>query len=248
MPGRLDPTYTKKQVDDIVGVISSADFIMEDLYLDAVGTFSFAKAPYVTTGYRFVEIITVGSGGGAAGCPLSNAGQQSMGGPGGSGGWARKLVALSALGANEDYTVGAGGIAGGSGANGGDGNPTSFGTVPICSASGGKGGTVQTSLAGTTSIIRMGEPGVGTVGDFLGSGSPVQWAFFLGAGGSVNGFLPPGGSNPYGVGGKSNLNAVGDIPSIGYGGGGGGSVSRESQGARVGTAGRKGGIIMRFFG
>ncbi|MGH7745098.1 MAG: hypothetical protein ACREQ5_09910, partial [Candidatus Dormibacteria bacterium] len=93
--------------------------------------------------YCFVRLQA--PGGGSGGTP-SDAGNFSVSGGGGSGGYAERLLTAAQIGASQTVTIGAVGAAGTSGANaGGTGGTTSLGA--LLSATGGVGGAagVQSS-------------------------------------------------------------------------------------------------------
>jgi hypothetical protein len=93
-----------------------------------------------------VEVQAGGAAGGGVGA--TGVSQAAEGGGGGGGGYGAKWFDASSLGATEDITVGAS-VSGTSGANGGNGNPSEFGTAHF-GANGGTGGTAMAATAGPT--------------------------------------------------------------------------------------------------
>lgn len=89
-------------------------------------------------GLLYVIVEGVGAGGGGGGAIDSGGGDGLGAMPGASGGYFRKVILASALGATETVTIGAGGTAGSAGGNGGNGGTTSFGSH--CQSTGGTGG------------------------------------------------------------------------------------------------------------
>ena len=202
-------------------------------YFTTSGTFSKAN-PLGTgdIGLRAVDVEVVGGGG--AGAPIRDqAGRNPMlSGGGGAGGYARKFILASALGASETVTRGGGGGVGIATAN--PGETSSFGSH--CSATGGAGAGIPT-LAGTGQVNRAGGGGVGSGGDLniqgqsgsVGGGDPSMTRVAGGSGGSS---LLGGG----GLGGSTSGDAAAGGAGGQYGGGGGGAarlsgVTRENGGA-----------------
>lgn len=179
----------------------------------------------------------IGGGGGSGGVAATIAGQISVSPGAGSGGYSRKLI--TAPGATETVTIGAGGAAGAAGNNNGStGGTTSFGAH--CSATGGvhsNGGAATAANANTTG----GAGGVGSGGDLNIKGQAGDTSLGHGS----NALLCPGvgGASHYGGGGAAGLNAVGTVGGN-YGGGAGGSSNAASQSDRAGAAGAGGLVIV----
>lgn len=111
--------------------------------ITAIGASTYTATP----GTRSVKVTLVGGGGGAGGAPLTNAGGQSLGGPGGSGATGVGYYTSGFDGAV--VTVGGGGL-GGIGVAGSPGNASSFGG--LMTAPGGVNGTSAPSL---TSFVQQ---------------------------------------------------------------------------------------------
>jgi microcystin-dependent protein len=138
---------------------------------------------------------------------------ETWGGGGGGGEYAAENAYAVTAGQVIAYSVGAGGTAGATLTNGGNGGDTSFGTVV---AHGGKGGL----QGGTT---QSGTPGAG------GSGSTSTVHLAGGAGGSGGGGSSAGPTSP---GNNSSGNAGATAPT----GGGKGGTGGQSAAATVGSA------------
>jgi hypothetical protein len=184
-----------------------------------------------TSGYAYAVLIGGGGGGGGSQWNRTYAGN------GGTGGVCSKLVELTGSMA---VVIGSGGIAGTHLANGGNGGTSTFAGM---SAGGGIGG----SFAGGESRTH-GAGGVATGGDFnqsstgstqlTGPNTPFTWSF-----------VTPNASGSIGTGGiGSNYYGSGKTDPTGYGAGGGGSETRESNGqVSTGTVGGPGVLlILRF--
>lgn len=168
------------------------------------GTFEKAGLPEHVTDV-IVWVLGAGAGGGGA-----NTSTNFRGVGGGSGGFALKRIAVSALAASEIVTIGApgdGGISSSSPEAGGDGGVTSFGAH--ASANGGAAG-----LAATGSAIG-GVPGGTAVGDLTLVGGTS--ATMSNNGGANSEEVSHGGDAPMGLGqGGRNATEAGK----GYGAGG----------------------------
>lgn len=173
------------------------------------------------------DIEVMGSGG--AGGGHSTAGGTGDGGNGGAGGYARKLVAGTAIGATETVTVPAGGTGVLSG-NGNNGATTSFGAH--VSATGGNGGAVN--AGGGAANGASGSGGSGSSGDINVPGQPGQ----LFAGSDVDN---RGGDTMWGVGGNHGQTPSGSNGSAGSGfGAGGGGAAGDGSSERTGGNGAPG--------
>lgn len=211
-------------------------------YLTTVGAGTYLPTP----GTNSVLIELVGGGGGGGGCPASTSGQASLG-PGGQGGGFLS-VRLSSGFAGANYSVGAAGAGGASGANTG----TAGGNSTFTTTS----GTTYTAAGGSVSGA-----GVGPFG--------MPWSFILGAfaattGGdySMDGGVPPpalalsannvstgpGGSSAFSAGARSGQagfnTATNGANAGGRGGGGAGGASDGTAGAAAGGNGSAGMIII----
>jgi hypothetical protein len=191
------------------------------------------------TGSRVLIQVWGGGGGGA-----KNGGNLSPGSGGGGGGYSEIWVTLSALGATETVTIGAGGTAGGG--TGGAGGNTTFGSVLTGygggggygnnSAAGGGGGGGGQLTAGTTATTGVGaRPGqpwiIFTPGACGTSDTPMS------QGGAGNGANGPGGHGFWaGGGGGGAGTGTGGAGGKSYYGGGGGGAGGTSAGGAGGTA------------
>jgi hypothetical protein len=156
------------------------------------------------SGLKWVEVEVVGGGAGGGATAGSGTVYHNAGG---AGGYAKKRILASVLGATETVTIGAGGTGANTTAtNGGD---SSFGSH--CSATGGNSGRVNVQT-------NRGEGGNGVGGDINIKGQN---------GGNVSPSI--GGSSILGFGGALNMSATG------YGGGGHLNSGASSYGG--GTAG-----------
>lgn len=107
------------------------------------GTHSVANAPYVKSvnNPSFIRVIMVGGGGAGGGCPAATI---CAAGGGSAGAVIQYTFPAAALSASEAITVGLGGV-GVSGAAGGQGASSIFGTPTKTSAFGGNSGPLATS-------------------------------------------------------------------------------------------------------
>jgi hypothetical protein len=158
------------------------------------------------------------------------------------GGYSESFLDASALGASENVTVGAGGVAGDFDTAGGAGGPSSFGGFAV--APGGLGGTIGMTTGTTPAAFS------GVAAPLAGTGE-----IRLGGGASGGALRLSGGEGQSGQGGESHLghggaqrssNGGGGGPR-GFGGGAAGAFARN--GATVnGTAGGGGVVIVELFG
>ncbi len=196
-----------------------------------------------TSGMLYCIIEVIGAGGAGGG---SATGSMAVAGGGGGGGYARGLFTSVTIGASQVITIGAGGAPGAAGANnGGNGGATSVGA--LISATGGLGGLGNTSTgAGSVSIQRGGEGGVGTGGDFQTTGTPGGTAIGQNSTGFV-GLTGTGGSSFFGGGARARLtgsSAAAGLPGTSYGGGGSGGGTSNGSGDVAGGAGFAGIVIV----
>lgn len=176
---------------------------------------------YGASARAFVQVF----GGGGSGGKNTSAGGGSGGG---GGGYSEKWVDLSALGATETITIGAGGAAVSGTSNGNGGGTSSVGSV--LSAYGGGGGSSSANGGGGGGQFTAGSNtgAAGSVGGGAGgaSGSPCSpatagaGALFGGGGGGGS-----GNSTPAGAGGNAF-----------YGGGGGGGAAGASTAGAGGSS------------
>lgn len=209
------------EVTNASGVVESNKTIGTG-YIVKSGTSVWTKP----TGLKYVVVEVIGGGGPGIGLALDADGGQPGGG---AGGYSKKIVQASSLGATEYYLVGAGGVVGSAGAQGKDGRISQFGSH--CYATGGTAAT--SSLPGTSGVGVNGT--INTYGTPAGGGS-------TGAGNVRSGH---GGSSFYGGGGDP----VGTSDSAGvtgkfYGGGGSGAYRSGSGSALDGGAGFKGVVFV----
>jgi len=200
---------------------------------------TWTKPAGYAAGSRVLVQVWGGGGGGA-----KNGGNLSPGSGGGGGGYSEIWVTLSALGATETVTIGAGGTAGGG--TGGAGGNTTFGSVLTGygggggygnnSAAGGGGGGGGQLTAGTTATTGVGaRPGqpwiIFTPGACGTSDTPMS------QGGAGNGANGPGGHGFWaGGGGGGAGTGTGGAGGKSYYGGGGGGAGGTSAGGAGGTA------------
>jgi len=175
-------------------------------------------------GLKAIIVELVGSGAGGR-----TAGSSTVGGGGGAGGYSRKIVLASALGATESVTVGAGGAINTAGAT------TSLGSH--CSATGGGAPGVDSTHS------KGGAGGVGSNGDINIQGGAGQSGVADRDSGNTRSFIGGnGGSSMLGGGGLGGActQATSDTGSVGgnYGAGGGGGA------ATTGAAGSAGIVIV----
>jgi hypothetical protein len=204
----------------------------------AAGTYTFNKANYPWLAR--VEVEVQGAGGGSAGAN-ADAGE-AVARPGGAGGgYSKSLIDAADLPASVPIKVGAGGIAGSSTTDGGDGEPSSFGSLVI--ASGGGGGT-NNMPSGTTPSTAQGIAGpfAGT-GDFAIGGGASGSAIRLSGGAAMAGF---GGDSQLGTGGLGRTTQGNGLGPRGFGAGAGGAVSFG--GAVDGGGGTDGRVIVHLYG
>lgn len=190
------------------------------------------------SGISVVTVHVVGAGGGGGGGASSGA-NNSSGGGGGGGATCIKNVDVSAT-TSITVAVGAAGTGGANtGTSGTTGGTSYFGSLTLCSATGGTGGT---GVGGSGGSGSGGNGGTATGGDVnvagAGGGAGVGGAANTGAGGN-------GGSSMFG-GGSSGSSGGGASPIAGYGGGGGGSTATTGTGGRAGADGAAGVVIVTW--
>lgn len=232
---------TTEFVTDAIAAAAGVGSIVKQTIITASGTYS--KAADVTAGYKYAIVEVVAGGGAGGGC--ASGGQASMGSGGGSGGYSRKVIALSAMATNETVTIGAGGtgVSNGSGNNGGD---SSFGTAVI--AKGGQGGANATNSS-TAALSPIGGDGgttVGAAGDVTIPGEKGANAMRLSGTVSSSG---KGGNSRFGPGGaalSSSQDAAGNAAQANTGAGGSGANTTNTN--RAGGNGGSGVIVLTLIG
>lgn len=200
---------------------------------------TWTKANYPNLKGVWVECIGGGGAGGGAGATA--AGQSSSGQGGGGGAWGIVWIRASLLGTTEAIDVGAGGT-GVSGANGGNGAATSFGSH--ITAGGGQGGNYDPASSNDGPRRGGGAGGTPSGGDWGyagGEGFPGLSVGGIGVGGAgaaapvYSSVIQQPAPNSDGV----------DNPTAG-GGGSGGNNSPSSGTARAGGDGGDGLIIIHY--
>lgn len=201
------------------------------------GTFTKADFPWA----RFVDVEVGGPGGGSGGAGATGSNQGSVGAGGGGGGYARKIIPIADLDADETVTVGSGGGGGSAGGSGGTGTSSSFGTH--CSATSGTGGDGTGAVGSTNAPGGTGGTGTGgdvnIPGDDGGNGQVTAgddgFASVSPLGGYGGSAKLGGGRNPSGA----DASASG-IAGRSFGGGAAGAHNGESQSGQPGAAGAPG--------
>lgn len=214
---------------------------VDTVYFTSSGTFTKASYPWL----RAIKATVIGGGGGSAGVPATTTGESGVAGCGGGGAGTETFITdIASLSASETITVGAGGSGGTSGATGSSGGASvAFGAT----AGGGFGGEAGVAssadttrncgtngaVSGTYDIRKNG--GVGTACKILRAGGAV---------GSTSG--TPGTSLLGGSLEEARDNKDSTAGGV-YGEGARAGVSRASQGARDGSAGKDGIVILELF-
>lgn len=209
-------------------------------------------ATYTPTSGMETCIIEVIGGGGGGGSVVTASTLTSAGAGGGSGGYCKLFSDAATIGASQNLFVGSGGAGGviALNANGSDGTDSTFGTVVICTAEGGKGGGgSQNGVA-----AEGGDGGSSTGADVNASGQNGFVGTNCHTSGSSQQFMSgAGGSTIYGSGGKS----LGYTPGFsngengsGYGSGGSGSFYQSGvfPGTLVGGDGADGIVVVYEYG
>jgi hypothetical protein len=201
------------------------------------GTFTFSKASFPWLARVDVEVQ--GAGGGSAGANADTG--EAVVRPGGTGGgYSRSLIEASDLGATVTVKVGAGGTAGNASNEGGDGGPSSFGSLVI--APGGFGGTANMpSSAAMDTSQGIAGPNAGT-GDITMGGGASGSAIRLNG---TNGMAGFGGDSFMGTGGLGRTTQGNGLGPRGRGAGAGGALSFG--GDVDGGVGGDGIVIVRLY-
>ena len=194
-----------------------------------------ASGTYTPTPGTTTVIVEVQAGGGAGGgTQATGASQVAAGSGGGAGGYAKKRITSGFAGAA--VTVGVGGAVA-TGANGGNGNSSSFGA--ILSATGGIGGSLGPAAVGDNRTVGGATGGTGTGGSINISGGFGRPGVYSTQALGGEGGGTPFGSGPIMPGANSNgPNATN------YGAGGSGAATFASQVAYTGGAGAAGIVII----
>lgn len=200
-----------------------------------------ASGTYTPSAGMVSAVIECVGGGASGGGTGPGTAATCLGGGGGqAGGYSRKLVTASDIGASKAVTIGAAGAAPTAGNNAGnDGTATSVGT--LCVANGGKGGgagTAGTAIAGGSSAV------AGT-GDFCTVGDPGGNGFYS----NVVTLVPwggKGGGTMFGGGAPANITTTSSngAAAKSYGGGGSGGASFGVVANTAGGAGFAGCVII----
>lgn len=185
------------------------------------------------------RVTMIGSGGAGGGAPVTASNQIGAGNGGHSGAYAIGIFTKAQVGSSITVTVSpvGGGVAGGTGTNGG---ASSFGS--LMSAAGGSGGapfgpTSPPICSGNGSALATSSGGV-----INGSGGRGTIAFITSL---TVGFSGSGANSPFGGGGGGINNTAGGSPAVGYGSGGGGAIALASNAAALaGGAGAIGFVMI----
>jgi hypothetical protein len=190
-------------------------------------------------GMSYAVIECIGGGGGGGGTIVGA--NVSWGGGGGSGGYSRKVMSATVIGASMAVTVGAAGSAGGPAGTGGAGGDSSFGT--FCVAKGGQGGAGFTPASSTLGSL-TGLGGVVGTGDVVAGGAPGDKS---GMGTPIGGSTAVGGSSALGGGGAQMMPGANQgfagLDALNYGSGGGGGV-QSNGGTPVGGGKGSAGVVI----
>ena len=224
--------------DNTVGAItpSALRTVFQDILDSATQTVNVVQQSFTTSGTytpnakMIAALLETWGGGAGAGGAANSAIGQSTGGFGGSGGYSRKLVTASAIGASKAVTIGAFGAGGAAGNNNGTaGGDTSVGSLCIA-----KGGSPGVGAAANSN-------GAGGVGGILGTGDETQ----VGNTGDTGAFSSESTVViPFGSGGWTSLGR-GGLPgtaptNANSGAGGGGGLSINNNGDQAGGNGANG--------
>lgn len=190
--------------------------------------------------YAVIECVGGGGGGGAG---VGATGSVFAGAGGGSGGYSRKYMDATTIGASQTVTIGAGGAGGAGDADGGAGGATSFGSA--CTANGGGGGKRS-----STSVFPLQGAGasVGT-GDFTAAGTAGGGGVY--SDGATNPRFPSGegagsifGGGAIGVNSSNTAGTANGVNASGYGGGGSGGGAFNAAVNQNGGSGSAGVVIV----
>lgn len=185
------------------------------------------------TGVRWALIWALGGGGGGGGA-AGAASSGAAGGGGGAGGFAMRLLDVSAV-SSSTVTIGAAGIGGAaSGGDGGAGEATSFGADVV--VQGGSGGAGMAAATFATAVTG-GLGGTASTGDPAFVGAPGDAGLRFDAANVLSG---SGAASFFGGGGRGNVGNVAGSAASAPGAGGSGAAVAASATGRSGGAGGSG--------
>ena len=208
------------------------------LYAQSPSTFTSSGTWVCPQGVTSIQVEAWGAGGGGGGAANTN----NYRGAGGGGGAYQRITSLTVMpGQSYTVTIGNGGIAGSTTANGGAGENSTFmlGASTLLTANGGSGGQTQTSATAPTA-------GIGGNGTFNGGNGFIGTTSSGGGGGgsagtSINGISATsttgGASGTGGTGTGGNGGGCGGgegCPGVNYGGAGGGGNKNKVGGFGAG--------------
>jgi hypothetical protein len=183
-----------------------------------------------------------GAGGGGGGSRYGVTSQKAGGSGGGGGGYTKITNFQATPGTTITYSLGVGGSAGTSAANGGNGTATSWNSNQF-RANGGFGGISYSFTTGSDSIPGQGGTGLTYNGGAGGRGNVITFGISLsgrycggGGGGGAGGPLGNGGTGGRG---NTSIDSASDL--LGGGGGGGNGGGSNGQSAIRGGADGNGG-------
>ena len=209
-----------------------------------VQTFTTTGSYRPTPGTKKIRVFALGAGGAGGGCMATGSSQcaSGNGGNGGSYGWTASINVSSI--SSIACVIGSGGVAV-SGADGGAGGDTSFGSYII--ASGGRGGAVGNPASSPSAASANAPSGecVGSAVEISVRGSRGSGKIILGTG-NGQGLSGSGGGSPYGAGGGSVNNGLGAQPGYGYGAGGGSGVNISNISSTQAGANGSNGLIIAW--
>ncbi|MCC7579570.1 hypothetical protein H8V75_11605 [Enterobacter roggenkampii] len=213
-----------------------------------VQTFTSSGTYTPTSGAKKIKVIAVGGGGAGGGTDATSASQIAVSWGGCAGAYGESNLIDSTSITTVAVTIGAAGNAI-SGANGGSGGTTSFGSYLSCpGGSGGPKGTANTYAPGTAtstsatgdctgSSVMISVPGQGGGAPFAIGGVSAGYQTALMAG--------DGGSGVFGAGGRGGNGNVTTQPGTGHGAGGSGrAVGSGASSTQSGGAGTSGMVIV----
>lgn len=190
-----------------------------------------------TAGTNSIIVEGVGGGGAGGGVPAAPSGYAAASTGGGGAGYFRKRIASGFSGIS--VTIGAGGVPV-SGASGGTGGASSFGT--FCSAAGGPGGATLPATNSFPSFTGSIGSGSATGGDINASGTLSEVSLIFGASSFLQTVGTSGGS--YFGGGVRVPSDTGAAAGVSRGAGGSGVARSQSLAALPGGAGAPGLVIV----
>lgn len=231
-------TYFTVDDDGSLCLVPGSMGLRDVLYFSEPGSFTFEKADYPWLAR--VRVKVQGAGGGAAGAQ-ADAGELVATAGGTGGGYSESFIEASALGASENITVGAGGVAGDFDTDGGSGGPSNFGGSTT--APGGIGGPVgMTTGATPVAFSGIAGPLAGTGDIRMGGGASGGSLRLSGSQGQSG----AGGDSFMGTGGRQRASNGTGAPR-GFGGGAAGAYARNNV-TTEGQAGGNGLVIVELYG